>query len=131
MSTQRIDRVNELLQREIAQGLYHLHTADEQLDLARITISHVSCSPDLRKAMVMVSVLEDSPEAADAEHVVRVLNRRRKELQGLLASNVILKYTPHLQFRVDNTLSGAGRVLNILDQLPIPEDADEVESDGE
>lgn len=118
MSTQRIDRVNELLQREIASSLYRLHTGGGELDLARITIARVICSPDLRKARVLVSVLHDSDEAPDVEQVVRALNRKRKEFQSLLASNVVLKYTPHLQFVADESLDGADRVLSILDHLP-------------
>lgn len=129
MSSQRIDRVNELLQREIASGLYRLHTDERELDLARITIARVICSPDLRKARVLVSVLQDSEEAPDVEDVVRALNRKRKEFQSLLASHVVLKYTPHLQFVADDSLEGADRVLNILDHLPPYADEDDPSED--
>ncbi len=126
MPSKRIARVNELLQREIAKGLYRIQT-DPPLDLARVTISGVDCSPDLRKARVMVSVLHDSGDAPNAEEVVRTLNRKRKELQALLASNIIIKYTPHLQFFEDHTLDNADRVLEILDHLPPPADPDDFE----
>jgi len=122
MSVQRLERVNELLQREIASGLYRVQT-DPPLDLARVTISHVMCSPDLRKARVNITVLKDTPEAPTAAHVVRVLNKHRKEFQALVAEKVILKFTPHLQFCGDDSLDGASRVLRILDTLPIPPEA--------
>lgn len=128
MASKRIERVNELLQREIAGGLYRIQT-DTPLDLARVTIAKVMCSPDLRKARVLVSVLHDSDAAPDPEDVVRQLNRKRKEMQALLAQNVILKYTPHLQFVCDQSLSGADRVMDILDHLPPP--ADDADAEGD
>ena len=128
MSTQRIDRVNELLQREIAQGLYRIRF-DQELDLARVTIARVICSPDLRKARVLVSVLHDTEDSATAEEVVRILNRRRKDIQQLMASHVILKYTPHLQFTADSSLDGASRVLDLLDHLPPYADGNEEEAE--
>ncbi|MCC5846047.1 MAG: 30S ribosome-binding factor RbfA [Verrucomicrobia bacterium] len=123
MSSQRIDRVNELLQREIALCLYRIQF-DEPLDLARITVAKVICAPDLRKARVLISVLSDEHGIPDPVEVTRTLNRKRKDIQQLMASHVILKYTPHLQFIVDDTLMQADRVLDILDHLPPPADED-------
>jgi len=123
MSSQRIDRVNELLQREIALCLYRIQF-DEPLDLARITVAKVICAPDLRKARVLISVLSDEHGIPDPVEVTRALNRKRKDIQQLMSSHVVLKYTPHLQFVVDDTLMQADRVLDILDHLPPPADED-------
>jgi len=123
MSSQRIDRVNELLQREIAGCLYRIQF-DPPLDLARTTVARVICAPDLRKARVLISVLSDPDGRPDPGEVIRTLNRKRKEIQTLMSSQVILKYTPHLQFVVDDTLLEADRVLDILDHLPPPVDGD-------
>jgi ribosome-binding factor A len=49
---------------------------------------------------------------------VRILNRKRREIQQAMSANVILKYTPHLQFTADASLTEASRVLDILDHLP-------------
>jgi ribosome-binding factor A len=131
MSRKRLDRINELLRHEIANGLYHVQTSPP-LDLARITISSVDCLADLRKAKVMVSVLEDEAQQTTAENVVRVLNLKRKDFQKLIATNVVLKFTPHLQFFEDHGQEHANRIYEILDALPpIAEDldADEGKSD--
>lgn len=117
MSSKRVERINELLRHEIANGLYHLQT-NPPLDLARITISSVDCSADLRKAKVMVSVLEDTEMQTRADDVIRVLNRNRNDFQKMIATNVVLKFTPHLQFFVDHGQAHADRIYQILDALP-------------
>ena len=123
MSTNRITRVNELVQREIASSLYKLNTGGK-LDLAKVTVTHVITSPDLRKSRVLVSYMGDR-EAGDA--AVRLLNRKRKELQRMLADNVVLKYTPHLLFALDQSVEQGNRVLEILEHLPPPSEDDEDE----
>lgn len=123
MSSQRIDRVNELLQREIALSLYRVQF-DQPLDLARITVAKVLCAPDLRRARVLVSVLSDENGIPDPVEVTRILNRKRKDIQQVMASHVVLKYTPHLNFVVDDSLMQADRVLDILDHLPPPASED-------
>lgn len=123
MASKRIERVNELLQREIAQCLYRIQF-DVPLDLARVTVARVLCSPDLRKAKVLISVLTDDDGNPEPGAVIRNLNRNRKDIQMLMASHVVLKYTPHLQFTVDDTLTEASRVLDIIDHLPPPADQD-------
>lgn len=125
MSTNRMSRVNELLQREIASALYRLNT-DGKLDLAKVTVSHVITSPDLRKCRVLVSVLGAREEGMD---VIRLLNRKRKDLQHMVSSVVVLKYTPHLQFFLDESIASGNEVLEIMDQLP-PMAEDEEDSDG-
>lgn len=117
MPSKRVDRVNELLRHEIANGLYHLQT-NPPLDLARVTISAVECTQDLRKAKVMVSVLEDDEQQTRAQDVVKTLNRNRHDFQKMIAANIVLKYTPHLQFFPDHGQAHADRIYQILDNLP-------------
>jgi ribosome-binding factor A len=117
MSNKRVDRINELLRHEIANGLYHVQTSPP-LDLARVTISAVDCSLDYRKAKVMVSVLEDDEMLTQSEEVVRVLNRKRHDFQKIIANHVVLKFTPHLQFIADHGQEQADRIYQILDNLP-------------
>lgn len=127
MSINRIDRVNELLLREVANCLYRVQLGPV-VNLAQVTLSQVQCSPDLRKARIAVSVMDADPDEADA--VVRILNGRRKDIQKLVSANVILKYTPHLQFVRDDSMALGSRVLEIMDRLPPPASDDEDETDG-
>lgn len=115
MASKRLERVNGLLKREIASALYHIQF-DPPLDLARVTVSDVTCAPDLRNAIVRISVLEN--EITQPEEVIRTLLRHRKELQKLVYSNIVLKYSPHLRFEIDDGQKKAARIYDILDSLP-------------
>ncbi len=130
MTSKRVDRVNELLRHEIANGLYSLQIS-QSLDLARVTISAVECTPDLRKAKVMVSVLEDDELQTQSKEVVKALNRNRHDFQKLIATNIVLKYTPHLQFMADHGQEHADRIYQILDNLPpMAEDTPDESAEG-
>lgn len=115
MASKRVDRVNELLQREIAKALYHVQF-DPPLDLARVTVSGVDCSPDLRNAIIRISVLENADTRSI--DVIRSLLRHRKELQKAVFAKVVLKYSPHLRFELDPGQERADRIYRILDNLP-------------
>lgn len=116
MPGKRIQRVNELLRHEIAAGLYRVQT-DPPLDLARVTVSGVDTTTDLKKATVHVSVLAGEG-VPPPDQVVATLNRARKDFQRLVASNIVLKNTPRLQFVKDEGQAHADRIYRILDNLP-------------
>lgn len=111
----RMLRVNEVLQRELGQ-LVEKYVAPE-ISQGIVTITKVKTAPDLRNATVGVSVF-----GADKETVFRTVKRKRKVLQEGIARNVKLKYTPKLEFRLDETAEQADHVLSILDELEIPDD---------
>ena len=46
-----------------------------------------------------------------------LFRHRRKRIQGLVARDVILKYTPTLKFIVDDSVVRGNRVLQIIDEL--------------
>ena len=115
MPSKRVERVNGLLKREIANALYHIQFSPP-LDLARVTVSEVDCSPDLRNATIRISVLED--EATTSEDVIRTFLRHRKELQKAVFSQVVLKYSPQFRFEIDQGQEQADRIYRILDNLP-------------
>jgi len=107
----RMLRVNELLKRELGQGL-------ERLVCGRVnglvTITEVKTAPDLRSAIVFVSVYGKDESK---QHAMRVLHQERTELQKLIARNVKLKFTPKLEFRLDEHLAQADHILQVLEQL--------------
>ncbi len=115
MSVKRIDRVNALLRQEIAEALYQVFAGSDNINLATVTITEVSCAPNLRNATVMVSIFADENER---NHILHRLARKAKDLQTIINRNLTLKYTPRLQFKLDLSIEKGDHVLDILAQLP-------------
>jgi ribosome-binding factor A len=61
---------------------------------------------------------EEQAKAAMAK-----LHDRRVNLQHLLSKRVVLKYTPHLHFKLDTAIERGTRVINILSEIELPPDA--------
>ena len=113
MSIKRIDRVNELLRREIGECLFQVLDGDN-VNLGAITISHVVTSVNLRHARVLVSVLGDLEEQ---KHALTAIRRKRVRIQEHIARDMTLKYTPRLNFELDGSIAQGDHVLSVLDEL--------------
>ncbi len=110
MSVDRIQRINELLRREIGLSLYRLMGVDSG-DMASVTITRVEAARNLRKARVHVSIREDSP---GSKMVMKHIERHRAALQSHLNTVLKLKFTPRLEFYRDRSIAEGDRVLGIL-----------------
>lgn len=104
-------RVNELLKRELSI----IVTREMTFENALVTINQVSVTPDLKNAHVYVSVL-----GAGGRDVITQLEEHRVALQAHLAKNVVLKYTPHLIFHLDDSIERGARVIEILQKIETP-----------
>jgi len=82
---------------------------------ALVTINQVDVTSDLKNAHVYVSVLGAGAKAAIAK-----LEAHRIPLQTQLARHVVLKYTPHLIFHLDDSIERGTRVIKILQQIETP-----------
>jgi ribosome-binding factor A len=109
----RIVRINELVQREISDILRQRHTAEA----VSITISEVRIAPDLRDGRVFVAILGDA--AAVAERF-RWLQRKAPEIREELAKRIVIKFLPHLTYVLDNSSDRVARLLRALDQIEEP-----------
>jgi ribosome-binding factor A len=110
--SRRIDRVNELLRLEISQVLAR-QIKDPRLS-GVITITEVRTTPDLRNALVLLSVMGDQETKKSAlagiESAAKFL---RRELRGRLT----LRYVPFLRFVLDDSLEHADRLMTIMNQI--------------
>jgi len=104
-------RVNELLKRELSI----IVTREITFENALVTINQVSVTPDLKNAHVYVSVL-----GTGGRDVIARLEEHRVALQAHLAKNVVLKYTPHLIFHLDDSIERGARVIEILQKIETP-----------
>lgn len=126
MSRDRIKRINELVRRELAMGLYHVGQG-EDAEVGRISFVDVSVSRDLRNAVVHVSILGTEEEA---EVLMKWLRYHRVAFQARVAKTVAMKYTPKLYFKRTHSIEKGDRVLGILSEIAASDDAIGTESDA-
>jgi ribosome-binding factor A len=111
----RIVRINELVQREISDILRQRHTAES----VAITIAEVRISPDLRDGRVFVAILGDAATVADR---FRWLQKRSGEIRAELSKRIVIKFLPHLTYVLDKSTDRVARLLRALDEVPVTED---------
>ena len=112
----RVTRVNELLQREIGEQLRRHFGGSESV---RITISEVDTSSDLRRCAIYYSVIGDTQAIIDAEAFFR---RIGKELRERVMKRVVLKYFPRFEFIYDPSMKRGAKLVELLDQLDTKND---------
>jgi ribosome-binding factor A len=118
MPSVRIQRVRELLKREIGEAIRREFDVSEA---GLITVNDVDVAGDLQSAAVYVSIL-GSPE--QQKRGFAILQRDRKRIQGLVGRAVVLKYTPALRFLRDESIVRGNRVLGIIEELEKAKPAD-------
>ena len=118
----RLLRVNEVVKRELSMII----TRDMKFEDVLVTVNTVDVTPDLRNAHVFVSVLGKGSAPA----VIASLNAKNTVLQAEMSKTVVLKYTPHLTFHLDDSIERGARVFKILEEIgPVPGDDDGEQTD--
>ena len=110
----RLERVCEVLKRELGTIIVR------EIDFSPVlvTVSGVDITPDLKQAHVFVSALGTPGKQRE---VLEKLEHHRVHLQNEVSKRVILKHTPHLHFRIDESIERGSRILNIMDELGLGE----------
>lgn len=114
--SQRLDRVNELLRREISGVVQKDYEWNGKL----VTVSDVEVTQDLKEAKVWISVLGGSHEG-----VIEKLNHDHGSIQTKIMKRIVLKSTPVLTFRFDGSAERGVDIVNLLqevDKLPKAKD---------
>ena len=119
MPKDRIERVNELLFRELGEIFTSVVSPDVSY---LVTVTGAKVSVDLRDAVVFVSVYGTD---AQKKQALAFLQKKRALIQARLSRKVILKYTPVLHFKLDETAERADRVETILRELHLDEEAEQ------
>lgn len=116
MASNRIGRINEEIQRELAELLRELK--DPRVHKTMLSITHVETTPDLRYAKVYVSLLDKEYTKETLAGLKSSAGYLRRELGRTLQ----LRYTPELQWQADDSIVQGAHILDILSKLDIPED---------
>ena len=108
MASNRIGRINEEIQKELASLLRNLK--DPRVQDTMISITHVETTPDLRYAKVYVSFLEENK----AQDALKGLKSAGGYLRRELGRALQLRYTPELQFIADDSILQGAHILEVL-----------------
>ena len=114
MSVDRLERINSLLKRVIAEAMFSVMQGDS-VQPGLITVTGVSCGKDLRDATVRVSVFGDD---ALKETAMQHLRHNAKRFLQIINREVKRKFSPRLTFQLDLSLEKGDEVLAIIDKLP-------------
>jgi ribosome-binding factor A len=104
----RISRVNELLRREISTVIQH----DFEWHGKMVTVSGVEVTQDLKEGKVWVGVIGGS-----AEPIIDKLNKAHGAIQKAVMKRVVLKSTPVLRFKLDDSAVRGVEIVNLLEEV--------------
>lgn len=121
MATRRLDKVNELMRREI--GTFVQKEFDWNGTI--VSILDVEITEDLKEGRVWVGVVGRMAPA----QVLEKLTRNRALIQKAVSKRVVLRNTPKLTFKHDNSAQRGVDMVNLLDDIeqnlpkapPLPE----------
>ena len=108
MPSNRIGRINDEIQRELADQLRHLK--DPRVSSGMVSVTRVDTTGDLRYARVYVSALDKSQEKEILKGLKSAAGFLRRELGRALQ----LRYTPELQFIPDDSIQYGAHILEVL-----------------
>ena len=124
MASNRIGRINEEIQRELASLIPNLK--DPRVQDTMISITHVETTPGLRYAKVYVSFLE----ADRAEGAIKGLKSAGGYLRRELGRSLQLRYTPELVWSLDDSITYGAKMLKLINSLDVGERHDEESDEG-
>ena len=116
MASNRIGRINEEIQKELANLLRKVK--DPRVAETMISITRVETTPDLRYAKVCVSFLEEG-KASDA---MKGLKSAGGWLRRELGRALNLRYTPELMWDLDDSITYGARMLKLINSLEVSHD---------
>lgn len=108
MPSERLRRVNEAM-RQVLSDAVTQDIKDPRVGF--VTVTSVETSPDLRHARVYVSVLGTDQEREDS---LVGLRSAHGFLQRRVASELVLKHTPTLDFHYDESVDRGMRMNELL-----------------
>ena len=107
MAGDRIDRINEEIQRELASLI---PMVKDPRVTGMISVMAVDTTTDLRYTKVFISILNKS----DEQQVMRGLKSAAGWLRRELGHRLQLRYTPELSFVLDESIDKGAHILAML-----------------
>lgn len=118
MSSNRINRINEEIQKELSALLRTVK--DPRVQDTMISITRVETTPDLRYTKVYVSFLQEE-RVKDA---MAGLKSAAGYLRRQLGHNLQLRYSPEIVWSEDDSITYGARMLKLINSLEVKHDED-------
>lgn len=122
MASNRIGRINEEIQRELASLI---PTVKDPRVTGMISVTAVDTTPDLKYAKIYISIL--NPQ--DGNQVVKGLTSASGYLRRELGHNLRLRNTPELSFVLDGSIDQGARIWEMLRDPEIVKPANPANAD--
>lgn len=122
----RLERVRELIKRELGSIIQR----DVTFAASLVSITSVDITPDLKQAHIFISAIGTE---AQKQAALETLESHRAALQHEMAKRVILKFTPRLNFKLDESIERGTRVIELMDTLGLShlDPEEDLHDDGE
>ncbi len=111
MQGRRTDRVSSLLQMELSRLILE-RIKDPRLGF--VTVTHVKVTADLKSAVVFLSVMGDEKVKKSS---MAVLEKAEGFLKREISAALKLRYTPHLQFELDDSLDKDFEIRDVIQKI--------------
>ena len=118
MASNRINRINEEMQKSIAGKLHSVK--DPRVAGTMISVTRVETTPDLRYAKIYVSFLEES-KAKDA---MKGLQSAGGWIRREVGNELKLRYTPELVWALDDSITYGAKMMKLINSLEVTHDGD-------
>jgi len=112
-TSRRVDRVAELIKREVSQMLLN-GIKDDRVGVGMVSVTDVDVSGDLQHAKIYVSIY-GSDDAR--EQTMAGLKSATGYVRRELGQRIRLRRTPEVVFHEDRSIERGTRVLSLINQL--------------
>ncbi|TAN42180.1 MAG: 30S ribosome-binding factor RbfA [Nitrospirae bacterium] len=106
----RSQRVGDLIREEIAEIIMN-KLKDPRIGF--VTVTGVDLSPDMKSARIFVSILKEEEQG----HSLEALNSSRAFMRSILGKRLRMKYIPHLDFKLDESINYGFKIDKILKDI--------------
>lgn len=96
-------KINELVREEASKAIAETISRDNL-----VTVKAIETSRDLKEAVIWVSVMGDEKKA------MAELTEHKSEIQHLITSKMVTKYTPKIEFKIDHSQAYVDRIEELL-----------------
>lgn len=111
MASNRIGRINEEIKKELSAALRTVK--DPRVSEGMLTVTRVDTTSDLRYARIYISALQCDDEKA----LLKGLKSAAGYLRRQLGQAIDLRYTPELQFFMDDSIAHGAHILDLLSHV--------------